>query len=188
MAYGPNLKTSTKKRNTIILAISLVLLAVLFFGGWKYWQHRQLIKLEQTKNSQTELGNESKRDDTASNTNVQNQNLASSSASPSVSSNSSVNLPTPLLTKSSGNNGSVPAGVVIEFTCVSNSSYQCTIRLTGPKTINLETQTLSNNNRGENYGAIWDWTSVFGKWSVTAVLSDGKGNEKSSASQSLEVK
>lgn len=193
MTYGPNLKKSNHtKRNILIAAISLVLVAVFAFSGWKYWQYRKLVKSQQSPNPQTELGNDSSTNADSSNTSEQNQKLSEASPSPSASqgtqsSQSSSSLPTPLLTKSSGNNGSIPSSVTVEFTCASTGSYSCLIRLTGAKTINLDTKSLTNNGRGD-YGALWDWTSQKGTWTVVAVLTDGKGAEKTSAPQTLEVK
>lgn len=187
MTYGPAIKPTHSKRNKLIIAISLVLVAVLLFTGWQWYRARQ-IRLKQQASAtqtQTKTGNESKRDDSATNTNEQNQELGGST-SPSATAASSDNLPTPQLIKSSGNNGPVPAGAVIEFVCSAPAGYSCAVRLTGPKTENLAAKTLTDNGRGQA-SVSWTWTAAKGTWNVTAVLSDGKGGEKASPTQRLEV-
>lgn len=175
-----------KQRGRTIQVVGLLLiLSVLIVGGLVVWRSRTTSKLAgqedyQGNNPQTELGNESNRDDTANNTNTQNQVLSSQSP---VSISSSV--PKPSLMKSSGNNGSVPVGAVIEFTCLAPSGYTCSVELKGNKTITLDKKTIEDN-RGQT-GTSWEWTSEKGSWSVTAVLRDANGKANVSDSQSLEV-
>lgn len=189
MVYGPNLKKNTKSRKPIyITIIVIVAVALVGFFGYRWWQQRKLTQAQQqSPNPQTELGNDTTTDESSTNTSEQNQKLSGSQTSTSPSGNTSNALPTPLLAKSSGNNGSVPAGANIEFLCTTTASYSCSIRLTGPKTINLDKKTLTDNGRGE-FGASWIWAAEKGSWTVAAIISDAQGAQKSSATQTLEVR
>lgn len=98
------------------------------------------------------------------------------------------NLPTPVLAKSSGNNGSIPSGVLVNFTCTSTPGYFCEVKLekSGANTVTLEKKQLTGE-MGQSF-ASWNWESIGGTWSVTAVLSNSSGQTKSSAPQTLEVR
>ncbi len=167
--------------------VGLLLIFILIASGaFALWRTRTSSKLAgqmdyQGNNPQTELGNESKRDDNATNTDTQNQVLSSGSPTPV-----SASVPKPSLTKSSGNNGSVPVGAILEFTCLAPVGYTCSVELKGDKTITLEKKSIIDN-RGQT-GVSWSWTSEKGTWSVSAILSDAQGNTNRSDSQSLEVK
>ena len=97
-------------------------------------------------------------------------------------------LPTPILAKSSGNNGSIPSGVLVNITCTSAPGYYCEIKLgkSGASTITLERKQLTGT-MGQSF-ASWNWESISGTWSVTAVLSNSNGQTKSSPAQTLEVR
>lgn len=176
-----------KSKKWIILAIiaALVIVGVSFFG-YRWWKDRQAVKFAatQTQNPQTEEGNASGSDESASNTYQQNQVLGESN-NPSPA--GKVTLPTPLLMKSSGNNGPVPPGVEVEFTCMAQAGYKCRIVLSGAHSKTFDTRDLKDNGRGQA-SLSWLWTAEAGQHSVKAVLSDGKGNEQESSAQSLEVK
>lgn len=172
-------------RTTKIVGLLLIVVVVIA-GGAAIWRSRTSSKLAgqmdyQGNNPQTELGNESKRDDSASNTDTQNKVLTSQAVQPS---NASV--PKPTLMKSSGNNGPVPVGAIIEFTCLAPTGYNCSVELKGNKTITLDEKSIEDN-RGQT-GAGWEWTSEKGSWTIVAALKDSNGNTNSSDSQSLEVK
>lgn len=172
----------------ILVGVGLLAIAA-GAGSYVYRRHQEQQKLNQvfTPNPQTELGNESKSDADATNTSAQNKTLTDSENGNSQPQGvTNANLPTPLLTKSSGNNGSVPSGAVIEFTCTSQAGYDCAIRLSGPKTINLPKQKLTDNGRGQAV-ITSDWPAEKGSWTIVAVLSNSTG-EKTSATQTLEVK
>lgn len=98
------------------------------------------------------------------------------------------NLPTPVLAKSSGNNGSIPPEVIVNFTCESAPGYLCEVRLekAGANTVTLEKKQLTGE-RGQSF-ASWNWESISGTWSITAVLSSSSGQSKSSSVQKLEVR
>lgn len=97
---------------------------------------------------------------------------------------------TPTLVKSSGNNGSVPAGAVIEFICLSVEGASCDVVLTNtanPKNvIKLGARSIADNGRGE-YAALWNWTAQKGNWKVVAQATKA-GATASSPEQTLEVK
>lgn len=98
-------------------------------------------------------------------------------------------LNTPTLQKSSGNNGPVPAGALIEFTCEGQVGVSCEIILTSranrSNVIRLGAKKIADNGRGQ-YFASWEWESKSGDWSVVARVSDGTST-KDSAIQILEV-
>lgn len=180
-----------QSRNRKIIIVSLVVLVLAAAGVTTFYARKrsEQARLTQafTPNPQTELGNESKDDENATNTSEQNKTLTQAEenkAQATVASNPS--LPTPLLVKSSGNNGSVPVGAGLEFTCTAPAGYDCSIRLTGPKTINLEKKKLQDNGRGQAV-TTWNWSAEKGSWTVVALLSNASG-EKASAAQALEVK
>lgn len=176
-----------RSKKWIILAVAVILVAVgVSFFGMRWWQDRQAVKFAatQTQNPQTEEGNASGSDDDASNTAEQNKVLQSST---SPTSNSSVVLPTPILMKSSGNNGSIPSGIEVEFTCTSLPGYSCKVLMSGAHTKTFESKALKDNGRGQA-GVSWLWKSESGSHSIVAVLSDSKGNEQKSSAQALEVK
>lgn len=101
-----------------------------------------------------------------------------------------VSLPKPTLSKSSGNNGSVPAGAPIEFTCKGQPGLQCTLVLTNKSNaankIDLGAKTIKDDGYGQT-SVSWNWNSIAGSWSVVAQVTDGKGNSALSDEQSLVV-
>lgn len=183
--YQIQQQKQTQKRRRIAIIGVVVLLLVGAGAGFAYWRHLQekaRLAATFTPNSQTELGNESKSDASATNTDTQNKTLTQ--ASPSTST-TRANLPTPQLTKSSGNNGPVPSGAAMEFTCSSSPGYDCMLRIKGFKTIELGKKKLTEQQGGSAV-AVWDWAAEKGTWSITAVIVSG-GNEQSSAAQNLTV-
>lgn len=179
----------TKKRpkKWIIPAVIAVLVIVgMSFFGYRWWKDRRAVEFAatQTKNPQTQEGNSSASDESSSNTYQQNQVLAAS-VTPAPS--EKVQLPTPLLIKSSGNNGPVPKGVDVEFTCVAQAGYKCKAVLAGAHNKTFDTKDLKDNGRGQA-SVSWIWTAEVGQHTVKAILSDGKGNEQESSPQDLEVK
>lgn len=113
-----------------------------------------------------------------------------SSATTTTPATAPVALPKPLLAKSSGNNGSVPPGIPIEFTCKGQLSLQCTVILIDKNNpankIDLGAKTIQDDGYGQAIVA-WNWNSVSGNWSVIARVTDGKGNSAQSDEQSLVV-
>ena len=185
---GVMFDVNPRKRNhkkTIILSVAtLVLLIGLSFFGYRWWHDRKVAQYAaaQPQNVQTEEGNKSGSDESASNTYQQNQALEAST-SPAVK----VTLPAPILMKSSGNNGPVPKGVDIEFNCAAPAGYSCRVVLSGAHSKTFDTKELKDNGRGQA-SVSWIWTAETGMHSVKAVLTDGKGNEQDSSAQTLEVK
>lgn len=107
---------------------------------------------------------------------------------PATTAGSSV--PAPVLIKSSGNNGPVPAGANIEFVCQGPAGFACTVTLSDKnnpnRIIDLGVKKISDN-QGETTGVNWYWEAVQGSWTVKAILSDSAGQSNSSAGQNLEV-
>lgn len=103
---------------------------------------------------------------------------------------SSTSLKAPTLTKSSGNNGPVPPGAIIEFVCESINGATCDIVLvdTGSSnsTINLGGKTITDDGRGQS-AVLWNWTALKGTWKVAAKATKD-GSTTSSQQQTLEVK
>lgn len=81
-------------------------------------------------------------------------------------------LPKPLLNKSSGNNGPIPTGVLVNFTCTGGVNTSCQIILTNSETskeLKLETKQLEALDRGQP-SAVWTWESVTGTWEIVAIV------------------
>lgn len=130
-------------------------------------------------------------DSTGLDSNQNSTNSVETSVPPAGSAPAQVqpnNLPTPVLAKSSGNNGSIPPDVTVNLTCESAPGYFCEVKLekAGVNTVTLEKKQLTGE-RGQSF-ASWNWESISGTWSVTAVLSNSSGQSKSSVSQNLEVR
>lgn len=184
--FDVNPRKPRQKRWIILAVVAILVLVLVSFFGMRWWKARQVARYvsTETQNQQTETGKENGSDESASNTYEQNQVLAAS-ASPQAT--TKVTLPTPLLMKSSGNNGAIPSGVEIEFTCTSQAGYSCKVVLSGAHSRTFDTKELKDNGRGQA-SVSWLWTAESGQHSLKAVLSDGKGNEQESSAQTLEVK
>ena len=99
-------------------------------------------------------------------------------------------LSAPTLQKSSGNNGPVPSGVLMEFTCQGQVGISCEIILTNQgnrnEVIRLGIKKVADNGRGQHF-ARWEWESKQGGWSIVARVSEGTSTKDSTA-HTLEVK
>lgn len=95
----------------------------------------------------------------------------------------------PTFTKSSGNNGSIPVGVDVNFVCTSETNTTCQINLTSQsgKVISLAEQTVLDNGRGNAF-TQWYWNSIEGSWDVVAVAKNPQGGISTSEKQVLVVK
>jgi hypothetical protein len=193
MYIGPktNMKKHTnrtdKKRKKAI-AIAAAIVVALLVGGLIYRSTRaESPDVMQGKISKDEKKSDSSivESDSQGSTETPTMTSQNPATPPATQSNS---LPAPILAKSSGNNGSIPTGVLVNFTCSSTPGYFCEVKLekSGGNTIVLEKKVLIEN-RG-SAAASWNWESISGKWSVTAVLSNSSGQTKSSAAQTLEVR
>ena len=109
-------------------------------------------------------------------------NTVNVSTNPNNSSSGSVSKPT--LNKSSGNNGPIPASVLVNFTCYTAQGNNCAIILTD-KTNSANVITLNTQAATSTYGqqpfASWNWTSVAGSWNVVARASNGSASSDSDA-------
>lgn len=173
----------TAKKRTKNIAIIVVALSVgLLLGGYLYTSGRA----ESPDVAQKKVLPANKVDPTSSGSEAGTPTNSTAEGKPAAGQAST--LPVPILSKSSGNNSSVPGGTTINFTCVSIATYYCEVKLTrsGPEVISLEKKQLAGEL--SQYGANWYWESISGTWSVTAVLSNGSGQTKSSAAQTLEVR
>lgn len=167
--------------------ISLAIIAILAVGAALYI--KVTADAQRKRNEQTALENHAKND-TPTDQNTQNS-ANNNTAKPSTSANASnTPLAAPILLKSSGNNGPVPAGANIEFVCQAAAGYNCAITLTSKASsanvINLESKTIPTS-QSSNTGINWYWTAVKGNWSVVAKLSSSDGRSSSSPAQTLEV-
>ena len=98
-------------------------------------------------------------------------------------------LEAPMLQKSSGNNGPVPAGALINFTCSGPAGADCKIVLTDKNTsevVTLKKKTLTTTARSGPM-ASWTWNSEKGSWNVVATVSASGYTSNSSVPQELAV-
>lgn len=178
-----------KKRKKTIALVVAALLVGLLVGGYLYVSSRaDSPDVEQGKISTDDkpLNASGGTENTSgSGSSTQKMTPQEPTTPPVVQSNS---MPTPVLAKSSGNSGSIPAGVLVNLTCTSTPGYFCEIRLEKPgaSPIVLEKKQLTGE-MGQSF-ASWNWESVSGKWSVVALLSNSSGQTKSSTAQTLEVR
>jgi len=95
----------------------------------------------------------------------------------------------PILTKSSGNNGPIPVGAVVNFLCSSEPNTTCHISLKNQsgEEIVLTEQKVLDNGRNE-YFTQWYWSSIQGSWDIVAISKNEKGGTNSSQKQTLVVK
>lgn len=93
----------------------------------------------------------------------------------------------PTFTKSSGNNGPIPSGITVDFTCFSETNTTCSIilLLNGKQTV-LGPNPIKDNGRGQYFTDFY-WQSIKGKYIVTAQAKNTQGGVSSSANQTLEV-
>lgn len=121
---------------------------------------------------------------------VQNNQPGQKSNEPGSTQNVNGVLDTPTLTKSSGNNGPVPPGAIIEFVCESINGATCDIVLVNTdssnSTINLGGKTITDDGRGQS-AVLWNWTALKGTWKIAAKATKD-GSTTSSQQQTLEVK
>ncbi len=186
-------KTNNKhfrKNKKIALIVALVMLAIACVFAYQLTR-RESPDLVQGRPSKPIQDSSASSEDPESATN-QNSTKPVENSAPFAGSTSTQaepnGLPIPILAKSSGNNGSIPPGVLINFTCTSTPGYFCEVKLekSGANPIILEKKQLTGE-MGQSF-ASWNWESVSGKWSVTALLSNNSGQAKSSAAQTLEVR
>jgi hypothetical protein len=96
----------------------------------------------------------------------------------------------PLLAKSSGNNGPVPAKANIEFSCSGQINASCFITLTNQdypsENLKFDAKTITDDGRG-NTSVTWIWEAKPGTWSVKATQSASGYQPNSSDAQTLTV-
>ena len=174
IAMSINSKTKSKIKKGI--AITLMVLAI---GAISFASYQLFLKPKPSPSSLTPA----KTVDPVSPAAQVSGSSAQTLAPPST-----IDIPLPVLAKSSGNNGPVPIGATINFTCSSTLGYSCAVELQrqGITSVFLEKQQLAGENG--QYAANWYWQSTSGSWSVTAILSNSSGQSKSSAAHTVEIK
>lgn len=97
-------------------------------------------------------------------------------------------LPKPTLSKSSGNNGPVPNGAMVQFICSGVINVNCSVTLTDQdrKTITLEAKPVSDDGRGQA-AVSWLWEAKAGTWQIVATASATGYQSTESDPQTLKV-
>lgn len=172
-------------KNKKIVITLLVVAAALAVAALVVKHNRDQARKEVEKTAQE---NHAKNDVSKSSDNTSSTGSTTSNGGSSASQTSSAEStpPTPTLSKSSGNNGSIPAGVPVSFGCQSTAGLNCTILLTGPSNLNLGTKTIPSDGT-DRPGTTWYWTSVSGSWKVVAQITNSSGKSSNSAAQTLVV-
>lgn len=179
-------KQNNKKIFFIIVAVFTVALAISICLYLTYRHYKK-----KTIPSSQEVSQQS----TATNTENSNKSNQDSSTQPDTAPTPAAQPSAPAkppqvpsFTKSSGNNGPIPANVLVDFVCNSEPGTTCQIILnSGNKQIVLAEQQVKDNGRGQWF-TNWNWTSVSSKWSVLARAKNAKGGIADSNKQTLEVK
>lgn len=112
---------------------------------------------------------------------TQNQRAGGTSGTP-------ITLPVkPVLSKSSGNNGPIPQGATVNFTCTGSAGDSCSIILAyNGKEIVLGPKDIKDNGRGQALADFY-WTATQGVYQVIAQAKNASGQTNVSSSQALEV-
>lgn len=178
-------KTNTKK---VIITVSVLALIGLIVGSWFGYRYYQSNKSgsEQTNTSQTNVDST----DAQNNSTNTNTDPSTTDTQPGAQTTSNIPVPSkPVLIKSSGNNGSVPSGAIIEFVCQGTAGLSCKVVLInqGGGTVELPIQALKDNGRGQ-YFTSWEWKSTAGLWQVYAVATNSQGGSAEGDKQKLEVR
>lgn len=96
----------------------------------------------------------------------------------------------PTLGKSSGNNGSIPAKVNVEFSCSGVVNASCFITLTNQanpaNNLKFDAKTITDDGRG-NTSVTWVWEAQPGTWIVKATQTASGYQPNSSDTQTLQV-
>lgn len=175
-----------QKNKIIVISIIIALLvsaAVIGVVLYKKKQaNRPVANQELQSSQQTSTDNKASQTDNQSSTSTASgQNNVSAQPPPTPKQ--------PTFTKSSGNNGSIPPNVLVNFICNSEPGTTCQMILTNQsgKVVSLPVQSIADNGRGE-YFTQWYWTSVVGTWSIIAQAKNAQGGISSSEKQTLVVK
>ncbi len=172
-------KINTKKVIIIVTILILISLITGIIYGYKYY-HKGYRGTEQANTTQSTNTYDKQNNQPASqdaNTPVPTQSNTTPAPAPKQ----------PILIKSSGNNGPVPSGVNISFTCTAELGVDCSIILdaNGKQTV-LGPTKVSDNGRGQFFSSFY-WTSVKGSYKVSAQAKNSQGGISSSIVQALEV-
>lgn len=174
-------KPKAKKPKVILIIIISVAIGALFvYLLYSSNKLNFLIKNSQTQSSPTD----------SDPTNTTNSTTSNNQAAPGGESQISSTTPDkPTLIKSSGNYGSVPANIFIEFVCQGTPGLKCKVLLNNQagSIVELPSQDVEDNGRGQSFTS-WEWRSITGTWQVYAVVTNSQGKSAESNKQSLEVK
>ena len=179
------MNTNSKKTKYILISI-LVVSIILALILWVYYKKIPSFHKNNQQSQQTSTN--SAIDDTNKNNNSSfdtSDQLATNNTSQSGSA-----IPDkPILIKSSGNNGSVPKDIAIEFVCRGMSEINCKVVLQKQDSPNIElpNKILKDNRTGQFFSS-WEWQSIAGYWQVYAVATNSQGKSAQSDIQTLEVK
>lgn len=178
-------KTNTKK---VIIIVSVLILLGLIVGGLFGYRYYQSNKSGSGQANTSQMTIDSS--DAQNNPSNNNTDSSTTDNQPSVQTSNNVPVPSkPVLIKSSGNNGPVPSGAIIEFVCQGTAGLNCKVVMINQRgnTIELPTQALKDNGRGQ-YFTSWEWKSASGSWQVYAVVTNSQGGSTESDKQTLEVR
>lgn len=176
-------KKLSKKYKIVVIIIVVALLAVTVVAGVYIYKKRQSNKGIAVNPTQT-----STQTNTSNSQSSQQSGQDTNTSAPAQSSSTPAPIPKqPILIKSSGNNGPVPSGVNISFTCTAELGVDCSIILdsNGKQTV-LGPTKVADNGRGQYFASFY-WISVKGGYKVSAQAKNSQGGASSSIMQALEV-
>lgn len=174
------MKQRKNKILKIIIIVSICIILLATSGGVFLWY-----KNNKKVNSQSGSRNS---EGSASNLPIQTNEAIINKKEDSTTSAKDAPIPKqPTLSKSSGNNGPVPNGVVINFVCAAEPGLDCSIVLdSGSNKVVVGPAKVIDNGRGQYFASL-DWTSVKGSYKVAAQAKNFQGGVSSSIAQTLEV-
>lgn len=179
-------KKNNRKKVVIILSILTIFITSVVLGGFIYKKRqnsKQLSAAPELQNSQKTSAENTTTQSKPSQTNgATNTTQSATSTTPSKPQ-------APVFTKSSGNNGSIPRNILVEFVCSAEPGVDCEIILvnTNGQKITLPYVQVKDNGRGQYFASL-QWTSQTGTWSITAQAKNSQGGISSSEKQALVVK
>ncbi len=179
-------KKNNKKKVIIIVSILIVLLIGAALGVFIYKKRQNSKQLSAAPELQNPQNTSAENTTTQSNPSQIN---GATNTTQSATSTTPSKPQAPVFTKSSGNNGSIPSNVLVEFVCSAEPGVDCQIILvnTNGQKINLPYVQVKDNGRGQYFASL-QWTSQTGTWSVTAQAKNSQGGISSSEKQTLVVK
>lgn len=156
-------KHLSKKKITILIIVVVVVAAAI--GG--YWYFKSNATKSKTKNQKS----------------ANKSNQSTSNNKPVI------NVPTPVLVKSTGNSGPITKGTVVDFTCFGPPGYACqlTLKPSSGSAPTFNKKNLTSDSRGQSF-ANWEWKAVAGSWQAQVTLFNSGGQSQTSDVQNFDVK